>query len=75
MTELQSYSQGLVTLHKACHSYCQRKRQKEAIECKECAIRAVLACDITQDPPIAEGDGQPYDVVMSMLCFENGCLT
>jgi hypothetical protein len=35
------------------------------------AIKAVVPCDITQDPPIAKG----YDVVMSMLCIENGCLT
>ena len=34
-----------------------------------------MPCDITQDPPIAEGYEGPYDVVMSMLCIENGCLT
>ena len=52
--------------------------KKEATEREERlrkAIKAVVACDITQDPPIAEGYEGPYDVVMSMLCIENGCLT
>ena len=39
------------------------------------AIKAIVSCDITQDPPIAKGYEGPYDVVMSMLCIENGCLT
>ena len=39
------------------------------------AIKAIVPCDITQDPPIAKGYEGPYDVVMSMLCIENGCLT
>ena len=38
------------------------------------AIKAVVPCDITQDSPIAEGYEGPYNVVMSMLCIENGCL-
>ena len=39
------------------------------------AIKAVVPCDITSDPPIAKDFEGPYDVVMSMLCIENGCLT
>ena len=39
------------------------------------AIKAVVPCNITQDPLIAKGYEGPYDVVMSMLCIENGCLT
>jgi 2-polyprenyl-3-methyl-5-hydroxy-6-metoxy-1,4-benzoquinol methylase len=39
------------------------------------AIKAIVPCDITQDPPIAKGYEGPYDVVMSMLCIEHGCLT
>lgn len=52
--------------------------EKEATEREERlrkAIKAVVACDITQDPPIAAGYEGPYDVVMSMFCIENGCLT
>ena len=54
------------------------KDETEATEREESlrkAIKAVVACDITKDPPIAEGHEGPYDVVMSMLCIENGCLT
>ena len=39
------------------------------------AIKAVVPCDITKDPPIAKGYEGPYDVVLSMLYIENGCLT
>ena len=39
------------------------------------AIKGVVPCDITRDPPIAEGFEGPYNVVMSILCIENGCLT
>ena len=40
------------------------------------AVKAIVPCDITKDPPpIAKGYEGPYDVVMSMLCIENGCLT
>ena len=39
------------------------------------AVKAIVPCDITQDPPIAKGYEGPYNVVMSMLCIENGCLT
>lgn len=52
--------------------------ETEAIEREKSlrkAIKAVVACDITKDLPIAEGYEGPYDVVMSMLCIENGCLT
>ena len=54
------------------------KSEIEALEREKClrkSIKAVVACDITQDPPIAEGFDEPYDIVMSMLCIENGCLT
>ena len=39
------------------------------------AIKGVVTCDITQDPPIAKEFEGPYDVVMSILSIENGCLT
>ena len=39
------------------------------------AVKAIVPCDITQDPPIAKGYEGPYDVVMSMLCIENACMT
>ena len=39
------------------------------------AIKAIVPCDITQDPPISKGYEGPYDVVMSMLCIENACMT
>ena len=39
------------------------------------SIKAVVPCDITQDSPIAKEFEGPYDIVMSMLCIENGCLT
>ena len=37
--------------------------------------RAVVPCDISQDPPIADGFGGPYDAVMYdiMLSIEAGC--
>ena len=38
-------------------------------------IRAVVPCDITQDPPIAEGFEGPYDVVLTILSMEAGCST
>ena len=38
-------------------------------------IRAVVPCDITQDPPIAEGFEGPYDVVLTIMSMEAGCLT
>ena len=39
------------------------------------AIKVIVPCNITQDPPIAKGYEGPYDVMMSMLCIENCCLT
>ena len=39
-------------------------------------IKAVVPCDISQTPPIAEGFAGPcYDVVMSVLCLEGACET
>ena len=54
------------------------KSPNEAIEREErlrSITRAVVPCDITQDPPIAEGFGGPYDTVMCMLSIEAGCHT
>ena len=40
------------------------------------SIKAVVPCDISQTPPIAEGfTGPCYDVVMSVLCLEGACET
>ena len=39
-------------------------------------IKAVVPCDISKGPPIAEGFAGPqYDVVMSILCLESACET
>ena len=37
--------------------------------------RAVVPCDVTQDPPIVIGFEGPYDVVISSLSIEAGCPT
>ena len=39
------------------------------------AVKAVVPCDITKEPPIAKEFEGPYDVIMSFLCFENVCIT
>ena len=40
------------------------------------SIKAVVPCDIRQDPPIAEAFAGPqYDIVMSVLCLEGACET
>ena len=62
------------------HVVCdlEKKDKSEVIQREENlrkVIKAVVPCDITQDPPIAQGYEGPYDVVMSILCIENGCLT
>ena len=62
------------------HVVCdlERKNENEVAQREENlrkAIKAVVPCDITKDPPIAKGFEGPYDIVMSMLCIENGCLT
>ena len=62
------------------HATCDLEGKNEnEIETREetlrKAIKAIVPCDITQDPPIAKGYEGPYNVVMSMLCIENGCLT
>lgn len=52
--------------------------EKEAYLRKESlrqAVKAVVSCDIRQDPPIAKGFEGPYDVVMSIVCIENACKT
>ena len=33
-------------------------------------VKAIVHCDLTQDPPIESGYDQQYDVVMSSLCIE-----
>ena len=50
------------------------KVQKQEEDLRK-AVKAIIPCDITQDPPIAKGYEEPYDVVVSILCMENGCLT
>ena len=49
----------------------QMRRKQDMLK----AIKAIVPCDITQDPPIAKGYEGPYDVVMSMLCLETACRT
>ena len=40
------------------------------------SIKAVVPCDVRQDPPIAEGFAGPqYDIVMSILCLGGACET
>ena len=34
-------------------------------------VKAVVHCDVTQDPPIAGGYDRDYDVVVSSLCAES----
>lgn len=38
-------------------------------------LKAVVHCDIAQDPPIEKDHQGPYDVVISYLCITNGCKT
>ena len=33
-------------------------------------VKAIVTCDITQDPPIQAGYEGPYDIVVSSLCLE-----
>ena len=51
---------------------CEVEKRKERLRK---AIKAVVPCDITADPPIAKGFEGPYDVLMSMLVFESSCPT
>ena len=54
------------------------KEESEALKREESlrnAIKAVVPCNITEDPLIARGFEGPYDVVMVMLCFESTCKT
>lgn len=37
------------------------------------AIKAVVACDITKDPPLPSEFMQQYDIVTSTLCLEAAC--
>ena len=38
-------------------------------------IKAVIPCDITQDPPVESTYAGPYDIVTSSLCLEAACST
>lgn len=54
------------------------KKEHDALKREESlqkAIEKIVPCDITQDLPIATDFQGPYDIIMSMLCIENGCLT
>ena len=42
----------------------ERQRQVRSL------VKAVVHCDLTQDPPIERGYDQEYDVVISSLCLE-----
>ena len=49
------------------------KDEKEVEERQEDVrrlVKAVVHCDLTQDPPIERGYDQQYDVVMSSLCID-----
>ena len=50
------------------------KSEKEAVERQEQVrklVKAVVHCDVTQDPPIEQGYDQLYDVVISSLVMES----
>ena len=38
-------------------------------------VKAVVECDVTQDPPIKDGYQGPYDAVISCLCLGTACKT
>ena len=38
-------------------------------------VKAVVECDVTQDPPIKDGYQGPYDAVISCLCLTTACKT
>ena len=38
-------------------------------------VKAVVECDIAQDPPIKDGHQGPYDAVISCLCLATACKT
>ena len=38
-------------------------------------VKAVVECDIAQDPPIRDGYQGPYDAVISCLCLTTACKT
>ena len=38
-------------------------------------VKAVVRCDVTQDPPIQKGYEGPYDIVICCLCLSNACRT
>ena len=38
-------------------------------------VKAVVECNILQDPPIQSGYEGPYDVIFSSLCLESACKT
>ena len=44
-------------------------------ECVRRVVKAVVGCDVTQDPPIKKGYEGPYDVVICCFCLVNACRT
>ena len=51
----------------------EEKGEKEVEERQELVrslVKAVVHCDLTQDPPIERGYDREYDVVISSLCLE-----
>ncbi len=48
---------------------------KEREERVRSVVKAVVSCDITQDPPIENGYEGPYDILISCLCLETACKT
>lgn len=47
-----------------------KKEVEERQKLVQRIVKAVVHCDLTQDPPIERGYDQQYDVVMSSLCLE-----
>ena len=44
-------------------------------ECVRRVVKAVVGCDVTQDPPIKKGYDGPYEVVICCLCLATACRT
>ena len=44
-------------------------------ECVRRVVKAVVGCDVTQDPPIKKGYEGPYDVVICCFCLSTACRT
>lgn len=52
-------------------------REENAIKEREAllrkAIKAIVWCDITKDPPLYSEHMQQYDIITSTLCLETAC--